>query len=313
MRSAGQGPFHPLQPPFSKAKLFPAFLPCQTLNSSTISVVQYEKDPSALQNSLMNDPCQLCGDSGMRLIERPDGSRVARECECRAQRRQSRQIAAACIPDRYTHCTLEDYEPNYAGSNHSLSSALIMARNFVRSYPLETDGNGLLLTGSIGVGKTHLAIGMLRALMQERGAIGLFYDYRDLLKQIQNTYNRSAGATEMEILRPVFEAEVLVLDELGASKPTEWVWETVAHVLNTRYNDRRTTILTTNYANLPPAGFDPQSPVAAIRAAAREESLGDRIGERMRSRLQEMCVPVEMTGKDFRQGVRRAAYAPWAS
>ncbi len=261
----------------------------------------------------MPDSCLICDGSGMRLVERPDGSRAAKECECRARRRQLRQLAAARIPDRYEHCTLDDYEPGFAGANHSLSKALVTARSFVRSYPLDTAGNGLLLTGSIGVGKTHLAIGILRALLQERGAVGLFYDYRDLLKQIQNSYNRSGGATEMEILNPVFEAEVLVLDELGAGKPTEWVWETVAHVLNTRYNDRRTTILTTNYANLPPAGFDSQSSMAAIRAASREETLGDRIGERMRSRLQEMCVPVEMTGIDFRQKVRRAAFANWAS
>lgn len=117
----------------------------------------------------------------------------------------------------------------------------------------------------------------------------------------------------MEILRPVFEAKVLVLDELGAGKPTEWVWETVAHVLNTRYNDRRTTILTTNYANLPLAGFAPQSLIVVFPAASREETLGDRIRERMRSRLQEMCVPGEMTGTDFRQRVRRAAYASWAT
>ena len=167
----------------------------------------------------MPDPCSLCDDSGMCLIERPDGSRAAKECD----RRQRRQLAAARIPDRYEHCTLDDYEPGFAGANGSLSKALVMARSFVRSYPLETAGNGLLLTGSIGVGKTHLAIGILRALMAERGALGLVYDYRDLLKQIQNSYNRSAEATEMEILRPVFEAEVLVLDELGAGKPTEWV------------------------------------------------------------------------------------------
>ena len=117
----------------------------------------------------------------------------------------------------------------------------------------------------------------------------------------------------MEILRPVFEAEMLVLDKLGVGKPTECVSETVAHVLNTRYNDRRTTILTTNYANLPPAGSDPQSQVAVVRAASREETLGDRIGECMRSRLQEMCVPVEMIGTDFHQRVRRAAYASWAT
>jgi DNA replication protein DnaC len=181
----------------------------------------------------------------------------------------------------------------------------MQARNFVKAYPLETNGNGLLLTGSIGVGKTHLAVGMLQALIAGRGVKGLFYDYRDLLKQVQNSYNRNVQATELEVLQPVFDAEVLVLDELGASKPTDWVWDTVAHILNTRYNDRRTTIITTNYANLPPLGME----LNAARIAMREESLGDRIGERMRSRLQEMCVVVEMTGEDFRQRVKRASFA----
>jgi DNA replication protein DnaC len=134
----------------------------------------------------------------------------------------------------------------------------------------------------------------------------LFYDYRELLKQVQNSYNRSVEATELEVLRPVFEAEVLVLDELGASKPTDWVWDTVAHILNARYNDRRTTIITTNYANLPPLGASESN---GAKAAMREETLGDRIGERMRSRLQEMCVVVEMQGEDFRQKVKRASFA----
>jgi len=146
---------------------------------------------------------------------------------------------------------------------------------------------------------------MLQALIAERGARGLFYDYRELLKQVQNSYNRNVDATELEVLRPVFEAEVLVLDELGASKPTDWVWDTVAHILNARYNDRRTTIITTNYANLPPLGASE----SAANAAMREETLGDRIGERMRSRLQEMCVVVEMQGEDFRQKVKRASFA----
>ena len=259
----------------------------------------------------MPDPCRLCDGSGMCLIERPDGSRAAKECDCRAQRRQVRQLAAARIPDRYIHCTLDDYEPGFARANDSLSKALVMARSFVRSYPLETAGNGLLLTGSIGVGKTHLAIGILRALMQERGALGLFYDYCDLLKQIQNSYNRSVGATEMEILRPVFEAEVLVLNELGAGKPTEWVWKTVAHVLNTRYNDRRTTILTTNYANLPLAGLDTQSQVAVIRAASREETLGDPDRGTYAFPPAGDVRPRRIIGTDFRQRVRRAAYASW--
>jgi DNA replication protein DnaC len=94
--------------------------------------------------------------------------------------------------------------------------------------------------------------------------------------------------------------------ELGAAKPTDWVWDTVAHILNTRYNDRRTTILTTNYANLPPLGTGEGR---GAKGVMREETLGDRITERMRSRLQEMCVVVEMQGEDFRQKVKRARFA----
>jgi DNA replication protein DnaC len=100
---------------------------------------------------------------------------------------------------------------------------------------------------------------------------------------------------------------VLVLDELGAAKPSEWVWDTVGLILNTRYNDRRTTIITTNYANAGPLGSGLE--IAPIRAALREETLGDRIGERMRSRIQEMCVSVEMQGKDFRQSVAMARFS----
>ena len=245
----------------------------------------------------MPDPCPICGDSGMRLVER-NGNRFAEECACRTARRAARMVASARIPTRYAHCTLDDYETQLPSSDRSLGRALMQARNFVKAYPLDTDGKGLLLTGSIGVGKTHLAVGMLQALIADRGAKGLFVDYRDLLKQVQNSYNKAVEATELEILRPVFDAEVLVLDELGASKPTDWVWDTVAHILNTRYNDRRTTIITTNYANLAPG----------TGAATREETLGDRIGERMRSRLQEMCVAVEVHGADFRQGAKQARF-----
>ena len=68
--------------------------------------------------------------------------------------------------------------------------------------------------------------------------------------------------TELELLKPVFAAEVLVLDDLGAQKPNEWVWDTVALILNTRYNDRQTTIITTNYADLPAGGGGTERPGA---------------------------------------------------
>ena len=163
---------------------------------------------------------------------------------------------------------------------------------------------GLLLIGPIGVGKTHLAAGIIRELIIEKGIPCLFYDYRELLKEIQNSYNASVQTTEFEVLRPVLQSEVLVLDELAAARSTEWVEDMVSHILNTRYNDRRTTIITTNYRNLPPGGSPETERPANYRAAARanrEETLGDRIGERMRSRLHEMCRFIEMKGVDYRQ------------
>ena len=251
----------------------------------------------------MSEVCTICGGRGLRVIQE-NGRQFAQDCVCRVRHRADRMLGRAQIPRRYEHCTLENYETAFPSSHRSLGTAHLRARKFVESYPIETAGTGLLLTGSIGVGKTHLAVGILQALVVERGATGLFFDYRDLLKQVQNSYNRQVSATELEILAPVFNAEVLVLDELGASKPTDWVWDTVAHILNTRYNDRRTTIITTNYPNAGPLSAE-NSP----RGTMREETLGDRIGERMRSRLQEMCVVVEMQGQDFRQSVKRASFA----
>jgi DNA replication protein DnaC len=257
----------------------------------------------------MPEPCPICNDLGLRPVLREDGVRLMQPCDCRVRRRSEKYLAQANIPRRYQDCLLDNYETKFPSAHRSLGAAHLRAKKFVESYPLETGGTGLLLTGSIGVGKTHLAVGILHDLVTERGATGLFVDYRDLLKQVQHSYNPSVAATEMQILAPVFEAEVLVLDELGASKPTDWVWDTVAHILNTRYNDRRTTIITTNYANAGPLGSVLElGSGSAARAAAREETLGDRIGERMRSRLQEMCVVVEMQGVDFRQTVNLARF-----
>ena len=117
----------------------------------------------------------------------------------------------------------------------------------------------------------------------------------------------TAGALLAISLKPVFAAEVLVLDDLGAQKPNEWVWDTVALILNTRYNDRLTTIITTNYADLP-AGSGLATDRDGIKPSRYEDTLGDRIGDRMRSRLAEMCIRVEMKGGDIRQSVKRARF-----
>jgi DNA replication protein DnaC len=166
----------------------------------------------------------------------------------------------------------------------------------------------LLLMGPSGVGKTHLAVASLKELIR-RGHAGLFCDYRELLKEIQGSYNPASESTEMSILEPIRTVEVLVLDDLGASKPSAWVLDIIGLVLNARYNERRVTILTTNYfdetANAEPA---PRSP-AGQRVAVREDALADRIGARMRSRLYEMCRTVELFAPDFRREVRQSGRA----
>jgi DNA replication protein DnaC len=241
--------------------------------------------------------CPLCEGTGWMPVSTGAERRVTR-CDCRLQARGEALLAAARIPKRYEHCELSNFE--FDGPHLGLAPARMAACRFVENYPL--DSTGLLLIGSIGVGKTHLAVGIVRELILSKGVACLFYDYRELLKQIQNSYNDSVKATELEVLRPIFETEVLVLDELGAVKPTEWVWDTVSLILNTRYNDNRTTIITTNFEDAA-AGA-----VAGARGAARSETLGDRIGERMRSRLHEMCRIVRMEGEDFRQKFRSASY-----
>jgi DNA replication protein DnaC len=251
--------------------------------------------------------CAICEGIGLVRVVNTAGQWVSRACECQEMEREERRLSADHIPGRYRDCSLDAFEI-YHGANRSLGEALRTARKFVEAYPVDTAGKGLLFTGSIGVGKTHLAVGILQRLSREKGVKGLFCDYRELLKSIQNSYNAQVQTTELELLKPVFAAEVLVLDDLGAQKPNEWVWDTVALILNSRYNDKLTTIITTNYPDLPAgSGFKPDKD--GNKPAKNEDTLGDRIGDRMLSRLAEMCIRVEMTGKDFRQtGVKRARF-----
>ena len=259
------------------------------------------KVESELVMRVSSEVCPVCGGTGWKF--RDEDRRVSR-CECRLKRKSLALVAAARIPKRYEHCELSNFE--FEGPHRNLVSARMAACKFVEEYPLEN--SGLLLIGTVGVGKTHLAVGIIKELILSKGIACLFYDYRELLKEIQNSYNDSVKATELEVLRPVFETEVLVLDELGAVKPSEWVWDTVSLILNTRYNDNRTTIITTNYPDDAAREMPGNSEFLRAQRAARSETLGDRIGERMRSRLHEMCRIIKMEGADFRQTFKSASF-----
>ena len=255
--------------------------------------------------------CPMCGGSGWRDLVRGEVREVTR-CECRRKGRADRLLAGAKIPARYEHCELGTFRYDPENQDDArLVKAWLAAGRFVEEYPVEK--TGLMFVGSVGVGKTHLAVGILKALIRDKGVPCLFCDYRELLKEIQHSYNPSVQATEMDILRPVFEAEVLVIDELGAVRSTEWVFDTVNYILNSRYNDNKTTIITTNFPDKPEQeGLDESVSISqsAAAKAARRETLGDRIGERMRSRLHEMCKKVEMEGRDYRLHSKKAHFQP---
>ena len=227
-------------------------------------------------------PCPLCDDTGWKTIEVSGVSRVAR-CDCIRDKTLDQRLRDARIPPRYQRCTLDNF---LTYPNEELLRAVESARRFSDAFPVVQ--KGLMLIGPPGIGKTHIAVSVLRHVIGRTGARGLYYDTRALLKDIRSTYNPLTHTAEMDVIRPVMEAELLVLDDLGAERLTDWVEETMSLIVNTRYNERRPTIFTSNYEDIP-------------AEEGEVNSLIVRVGFRLHSRLKEMCEFLEYDGPDYRQ------------
>jgi DNA replication protein DnaC len=229
-------------------------------------------------------PCPHCADTGW-ILQSAEGVKQARPCGCQAARRRRERVAATEIPERYRDCNFE----NFSDNNASLQKAKRVAREFVDTYP-DVEA-GLLLVGPSGRGKTHLACAILSELVSSKGVTGLYADFSELLLKIQTSFRPDADSSKESILQPYAEVELLVLDELGASKPHPWVLDVLYNLLNTRYNRRRITIVTSNFED------------EADSASGERDRLEDRVGSRIRSRLFEMCLLVPLRGDDFRRTV----------
>lgn len=265
--------------------------------------------------------CPLCQGTGWKLLPRGDGSggKIATPCDCDMESRAEQIVKRARIPKRYEDCDFESYVTDLEGSEKykpahllSLKQAKLTAQGFAREYPTTTD-SGLLFMGNSGAGKTHLAVATLKELLR-RGFPGHFCEYGKLLRDIQDSYHPESESTEMSILNPIVSVEVLVIDSLGEIKPSSWVLDIIGYILNTRYaaasrdlSHRRCTIVTTNFLDV---AAEKQARLPNGRLFVnREETLADRIGARVRSRLYEMCRTVEVAAPDFRHEVRHAGRA----
>jgi DNA replication protein DnaC len=240
---------------------------------------------------MLKTTCEQC--DGLGLVRTAGGSRPCPGCQ--ETERHRAMIARSRIPAGYLDARISNFK-----ITPTTQPAAMMARRFVHDFvPGVCDPKqpGLMFTGSVGTGKTHLAVGILRELIETKGIYGRFVDVRQLLDQLRSSYDDDAKESQAQILKPLLTADLVVIDELGAARSSEWVFETIELLIGGLYNRATPVIVTTNLANL---GAGQSSSGNEYTRAMRQETLGDRIGARMFSRLQQMCVSVDMTGPDWR-------------
>jgi DNA replication protein DnaC len=240
--------------------------------------------------------CVHCGGSGTILSENKSGYSYLSPCGlCGVVRRNVKLYNLACIPAKYAHVLQVDAGLEPRKINRSLQVALKYAKEeFVKKYPTK---RGFLLMGPSGLGKTHLAIGTISELTLYHGVRCMFKDFFYLLSELKQAYSEGTG--ENQVIMPLIETEVLVIDELGKGRSNEWELNILDQLISKRYNASKKTLITTNYVT-----YD-----IAKELGEEHEILEVRIGERIASRLYEMCEFMYLEGRDYRKEQKKARNA----
>ena len=239
----------------------------------------------------MSDVCPKCSGTGWVVVDK-DGLSGADRCECMLTSRSRRIEEAANIPLLYKNASFESFAipKDNPTAERGLEHVWREVRSYAREFPVG-DKLGMLLIGEPGTGKTHLAVAALRYLIA-RGFEGLFFDYQNLLEKIRSGYDPASGSSDREAFRTALDAEILLLDDVGAHRVTDWVEDTVTSIITYRCNNKKPLITTTNLTDPEAGGLVVERTTAG--SMQYRVTLGERIGQRARSRLFEMCRVVPM-------------------
>lgn len=241
--------------------------------------------------------CAACDDTRFVVVEE-NGYEVARPCTCQPLLDRVSLFNRAGIPAGYGEKSVAGFV-DAGGTQGSVKLKLAL---YLKNFHVAKSA-GLLLIGPTGTGKTHLLCGILNYLTLERGIGCRFVDFFHLTARIKATFDQRSGESQEDILLPLVEAEVLAIDELGKGLGTPWELNIIDQLISRRYNSGRIVLATTNYR---PEGWDSHKATPTdeednpTRRTRIVETLEDRIGLRMYSRLAENCEIHKVEGPDHR-------------